>query len=135
MLNLFSPAPVIVLVHRGRRSGRTYRTPLEAIVEDSERSEIIISPIWGEGSDWYRNVLAGGLVEVRRGGEGRPMAWRRLSEDEARQALSAYRRDHPLYSRVIFRTLVRVHGLSGERLDAIARAVPMLALHPPASTQ
>jgi deazaflavin-dependent oxidoreductase (nitroreductase family) len=130
LLNLLSPAPVVVLVHRGRRSGRTYSTPLEAITEDADRGELVVSPMWGEASDWYRNVLAGGLLEVRRDGAGRPMAWRRLSEEEAREALSAYRRAHPRYSRMVLWMLARGHGLSGERLEAVARAIPMLALRP-----
>jgi deazaflavin-dependent oxidoreductase (nitroreductase family) len=128
LLNALSPAPVVVLVHRGRRSGRIYRTPVEAITEDASRGEIVISPMWGESSDWYRNVLAGGLVEARRLGEGQQMEWRILSDDERREATAAYRRDHPIYARAILWMLVRVHGLSGDPVDAVARALPMLAL-------
>jgi deazaflavin-dependent oxidoreductase (nitroreductase family) len=128
-----SPAPIVVLVHRGRRSGKIYRTPVEAIVEDAERGEIVVSPMWGENSDWYRNVLAGGLVEARLRGEGRQLEWRRLSEEERRLALSAYRREHPVYSRLILRMLARIHGVAGDPAEGVARAIPMLALHRPAS--
>jgi deazaflavin-dependent oxidoreductase (nitroreductase family) len=128
LLNALSPAPVVVLVHRGRRSGRIYRTPVEAITEYASRGEIVVAPMWGEHTDWYRNVLAGGLVEARRQGESQRMEWRILTEDERREATAAYRRDYPLYARAILWMLVRVHGLSGDPVEAVARALPMLAL-------
>jgi deazaflavin-dependent oxidoreductase (nitroreductase family) len=128
LLNLLSPAPIVVLVHRGRRSGRIYRTPVEGVVEDTERGEIVISPIWGERTDWYQNLLAGGLVEVRRGGEGRRPEWRLLSGEERRRATATYRREHPLYGRAILRMLVAVHGLAGDPVEAVARTLPMVAL-------
>jgi deazaflavin-dependent oxidoreductase (nitroreductase family) len=127
-----SPAPVVVLVHRGRSSGRTYRTPVEAIAEDADREEVVVSPMWGERSDWYRNVRAGGLLEVRRQGEGRRVEWRPLGEEERRRALARYRASHPLYSPLILSILCRLHGLSGDPGDAVARGLPMLALRPPA---
>jgi deazaflavin-dependent oxidoreductase (nitroreductase family) len=128
LLRGLSPAPIVILVHRGRRSGRVYKTPVEAIAEDAERGEIVVSPMWGENSDWYRNVLAGGLIEARMRGESHPMGWRRLSEAERRQAISIYRRDHPVYSRAILRMLVFLHDLDGDPVEAVVRALPMLAL-------
>lgn len=135
LLNGLSPAPIVVLVHRGRRTGRIYKTPVEAIAEYAERGEVVVSPMWGERSDWYRNVLAGGLVEARRTGEGQRMEWRRLSEKERREAISLYREEHPLYSRLILRMLVRLHRLSGDPVESVVRAIPMLALHRPVSGQ
>lgn len=133
LLRGLSPAPIVILVHRGRRSGKVYRTPVEALVEDAEQGEIVVSPMWGERSDWYRNVLAGGLVEARLGGEGHRCDWRPLSEEEKLQAIATYRRVHPVYSQVILRMLVSLHGLSGEPVEAVARAIPMLSLRRPVS--
>jgi deazaflavin-dependent oxidoreductase (nitroreductase family) len=133
LLNLTSPAPIVVLVHRGRRSGKLYRTPVEAIVTDPERREFVVSPMWGEDSDWYRNVVAGGLVEVRVQGERRQYEWRRLNEADSLEAVSAYRRRHPVYARVILRILVWIHGLTGDPIEAVARALPALSLRPAAS--
>jgi deazaflavin-dependent oxidoreductase (nitroreductase family) len=131
LMRWLSPAPIVVLVHRGRRSGRIYRTPVEALVEDAERGEIVISPMFGENADWYRNVIAGGLLEARLGGEAHEMEWRRLSDEESELATAAYRREHPLYSRLIFWMLARLHGRPGDRPEAVAAALPMLALHRP----
>ena len=62
---------VIVLVHRGRRTGKLYRTPVEVMIDRPERGEIIVAPMWGRETDWYSNVVAGGLAEVHVRGEQR----------------------------------------------------------------
>jgi deazaflavin-dependent oxidoreductase (nitroreductase family) len=128
ILQALSPALVIVLVHRGRKSGRLYKTPVEILVDDPERGEFVVSPMWGRNSDWYRNVVAGGLVEVHVRGEVRQVEWRELDEAERRAAINAYREAHPFYSRVILRMLVRVNGFEGEPEEAVIRELPMLGL-------
>jgi deazaflavin-dependent oxidoreductase (nitroreductase family) len=128
LLQALSPAPVIVLVHRGRRSGRVFKTPVEILVDDPEQGELVVAPMWGRESDWYRNVIAGGLVEVHVRGEERQVEWRVLDEAQRRAAMDAYRTAHPLYSRIILRMLVRVNRLEGDPEQAVLREIPMLAL-------
>jgi deazaflavin-dependent oxidoreductase (nitroreductase family) len=119
--------PIVILTHRGRHTGRTRRTPVEATVEDEESGEVIVLPARGKQSDWYRNIVAGGLVEVRLRGKSFPAAWRRLSEDQKQVALERYVSAHPRFARSIIRGLARRHDLSGEPIPAVARALPMLA--------
>jgi deazaflavin-dependent oxidoreductase (nitroreductase family) len=130
MLQALSPARVIVLVHRGRKSGRVYKTPIEILADDPERGEFVVSPMWGRKSDWYRNVVAGGLVEVHVRGEEQQVEWRALDEAERRAAMDAYRAAHPVYSRIILRMLVGVNGLEGDAEQAVLRELPMLGLRP-----
>jgi deazaflavin-dependent oxidoreductase (nitroreductase family) len=119
---------LVVLVHRGRKSGRLFRTPLEVVVDDRDRGKLVVAPMWGADSDWYRNVVAGGLVEVHVRGENRPVEWRELDEHERRAAMDAYRQAHPVYSGIILRMLVRVNRLKGDPREAVLREVPMLGL-------
>ncbi|NIH84217.1 nitroreductase family deazaflavin-dependent oxidoreductase [Amycolatopsis granulosa] len=50
-----------MIVHRGRRSGRTYRTPVKIFrVADS----LVVALTYGPDSDWVRNVLAAGGCEI-----------------------------------------------------------------------
>jgi deazaflavin-dependent oxidoreductase (nitroreductase family) len=119
---------VIVVVQRGRKSGRLYKTPVEILVDRPEQGEFVISPMWGRDSDWYRNVVAGGLVEVHVRGEARQVEWRELDEVERRAAIDAYREAHPLYSRMVLLMLVRVNGFQGAPEDAVVRELPMLGL-------
>ena len=134
MLQALSPAPVVVLVHRGRKSGRVFKTPIEIMVDDLERGELVVAPMWGRDSDWYRNVVAGGLVEIHVRGERRQVEWRELDQVERRAAMAAYRDAHPVYSRIILRMLVRVNGLDGDPEEAVLRELPILGLRRAALT-
>lgn len=128
LLQATSPATVAVLVHRGRKSGKLYRTPVEVLADDPTRDELFVSPMWGRNSDWYRNVVAGGLVAVHVRGEERQVEWRELDEAGRRAALEAYRKAHPFYSRMVLGMLGRVNKFEGDTLEAAIRELPVLAL-------
>ncbi len=52
---------VMVLVHRGRKSGLLRRTPVNfAVVDD----QIYCTAAFGQRADWYRNILADPRVQV-----------------------------------------------------------------------
>jgi deazaflavin-dependent oxidoreductase (nitroreductase family) len=51
-----------VLEHRGRRSGKVFRTPV--VVRPTPDGFIVPMP-YGETTDWYRNVRAAGGCRVR----------------------------------------------------------------------
>lgn len=53
-----------VIVHRGRRTGRLYRTPVLAFRRDRT---LVIALLYGEESEWVRNLRAGGGLIVRVG--------------------------------------------------------------------
>lgn len=60
-----------VVVHRGRRSGRTYAAPVAARrVADG----FVISLAFGAQVDWYRNVLAAGGGTIRWQGRDHPVS-------------------------------------------------------------
>jgi deazaflavin-dependent oxidoreductase (nitroreductase family) len=56
--------PWVIVCHRGRRSGRLYRTPVNAY---KRGRTLAIVMLYGEHSDWVQNVLAGGGQVVRAG--------------------------------------------------------------------
>jgi deazaflavin-dependent oxidoreductase (nitroreductase family) len=126
-LQALSPATVVVLVHRGRTSGRVFKTPLEILVDDPDTREFVLSPMFGRNSDWYRNVAAGGLIEVHVRDEALQVEWRELNEGERLAALDGYRRAHPIYSRIILAMVMRANGLKGDPQQAL-RDLPMLGL-------
>ena len=51
-----------VIHHRGRRSGKAFRTPV--VVRPTDDGFIVPMP-WGERTDWYRNVSAAGGCVIR----------------------------------------------------------------------
>ena len=58
-------SPVAFMVHRGRRSGREYRTPVMPL---PLRDGFLVSLPYGPDRDWVRNVLAAGHCTLLRGG-------------------------------------------------------------------
>lgn len=72
------------VVHRGRRSGKEYRTPVNLF---RTREGIAIALTYGPDSDWVRNVVAAGEAEIE--------TWRgkyrvqdpRVVHDETRRAM------------------------------------------------
>ena len=52
---------IMVIKHRGRKSGKEYLTPVNYAVEDGE---IYCIAGFGSISDWYRNMLANPKVEL-----------------------------------------------------------------------
>jgi deazaflavin-dependent oxidoreductase (nitroreductase family) len=58
--------PWAVICHRGRSSGRLYRTP---VVARKRGGTLAVAVLYGERSDWVRNLLAAGGGQVVRGGQ------------------------------------------------------------------
>jgi len=60
-----------VIQHRGRRSGKTFRTP---VVVRATRDGFVVPLPWGDRTDWYRNVRAAGECVIRWKDRDYPMA-------------------------------------------------------------
>ncbi len=120
--------PLALITYRGRRTGKTYRRPVEALVEYVERGEIVVTPIRGKRSDWYRNVLAGGLIGVRFRGRNHEAEWRELAEDERRSVLRRYLAEHPIFGRQILSGMARGHRGSGDPVADAASAGTLVSL-------
>ena len=67
--------PYASIEHVGRRSGRHYSTPVVASVHDDK---LYVAVLYGEESDWVRNVIAADGAEVRRLGRTRRIESPRL---------------------------------------------------------
>ena len=71
-----------VVVHRGRRSGRVYQTPVNVFTAGDG---YVIALTYGPGSDWVRNVLAEGGCELRTRGRVIAVTSPRVFHDETRR--------------------------------------------------
>ncbi len=72
-----------VLVHRGRKSGAEYRTPLNAWLGEDD---IIVALTYGRDTDWLKNLTAadgGEIIAGRKGLPGGAAAVHRARGDEA----------------------------------------------------
>jgi deazaflavin-dependent oxidoreductase (nitroreductase family) len=70
-----------VVIHRGRRSGRLYQTPVNVFAaEDS----YLFALTYGPDTDWVKNVRAAGGCELRTRGRAIRLTSPRLYHDQSR---------------------------------------------------
>ncbi|HEX5040700.1 MAG TPA: nitroreductase family deazaflavin-dependent oxidoreductase [Candidatus Limnocylindria bacterium] len=128
----------LLLVHRGRRSGRRYETVVEVVSYGDETDESVVLAGWGARTQWLRNVEAGGALAVETAGRRFKPLVRRLEIDEAAAVLAEYERRNRLIAPIVRRVLSRLVGWRYDGSAASRRRLviqlPMLAFRPDRST-
>ena len=115
---LFEGAPMVLLHHGGRRSGREYVTPVMYLPHESEPGIIYVFATKGGAAnnpDWYHNLTAAGHGSVERGTETYSVTVRELTGTEHDRIYAEQARRYP--------------GFAGyERQTAGVRTIPVLEL-------
>jgi deazaflavin-dependent oxidoreductase (nitroreductase family) len=120
----------LLLTHRGRKSGRVYRTVLEVVRYDPSRQATVAVSGWGEKSDWFRNLKAGPALEVRTGRECYAPKQRFLTPEEVYAEIVDYERRHPWAMRIVPPLLgFKLDGSEAAR-RAFADSLRMVAFRP-----
>ena len=88
-------ATYAVIVHVGRKSGRTYRTPVGA---GPTTDGFVVGLPYGPGADWVRNVVAAGGAMVEH--DGRTVAVDRPEVTDAAAVESLFGRTERLVNRL-----------------------------------
>jgi deazaflavin-dependent oxidoreductase (nitroreductase family) len=73
-----------LVIHRGRRSGRRYQTPVNVF---PAADGYVFALTYGPDTDWVRNVLAAGGCELRTRGRTVRLVSPRLYRDESRRGI------------------------------------------------
>ncbi len=73
-----------IVTHVGRRSGRTYRTPVN-VFRDADR--YVFALTYGRDADWVHNVLDAGRCEIRTRGRTVRLERPEVFTDEARSCV------------------------------------------------
>jgi len=79
---VFDGAPIVLLHHRGRKSGQEYVTPMMYLPDDTDPGTIYVFATKGgapTNPDWYHNLTAAGDGSVERGTEIYSVAVRELT--------------------------------------------------------
>lgn len=124
----------LCLTHCGRHSGRRYRTVLEVVAWHPEAREAVVISGFGRKANWYRNVFAGGAVEIEIARERWLPLVRDIGPREAVKVLADYERRNRLITPIVRRVLSRLaridyDGSSAKRL-AVVTALPLVAFRP-----
>lgn len=124
----------LLLRHRGRRSGRLYRTVLEVVAWRADAREAIVMSGFGVSSQWYKNALAGGATEVQVARLRFIPQVRPLDQEEAAAVLADYERRNRIAAPVVRAVLGRLVGFRYDGSDAArlraVQALPLIAFRP-----
>jgi deazaflavin-dependent oxidoreductase (nitroreductase family) len=122
----------MLLTHRGRRTGRLYKCVLEVLAWRPDTCEAIVLSGWR--SAWYRNVLAGGAVEVAIGHVRFSAQGRVLDLEEGATVLADYERRHRIARPLIRRLLSKLTALpydgSLSARRSVIRVLPVVGFRP-----
>ena len=115
---IFEGAPMVLLHHRGRTSGREYVAPMMYLPHDTEPGVIYVFATKGgapTNPDWYHNVTALGGGSVELGTETYAVTVRELAGEERDRVYAEQARRYPGFAEY-------------ERQTAGVRTIPVLEL-------
>src|SRR6266853_5200887 len=104
---VFEGAPVVLVHHRGRKSGRAYVNPTMYLPDDADNDTIYVFATKGgapSNPDWYYNLTAAGQGTVERGTETYPVTVRELQGDERDRIYDEQARRYPGFADYAKRT-------------------------------
>ena len=81
----FEGAPITLIHHEGRTSGREYVSPAMYLTDDDDDAVVYVFASFGgapEHPDWYYNLTAAGKTDIEIGTETYPVAVTELEGDE-----------------------------------------------------
>ena len=114
----FEGAPLVLVHHRGRKSGHEYVTPMMYLPHDSDPDIIYVFASKGgapTNPDWYHNLTAAPDGSVERGTETYNVTVRELTGGERDRVFAEQGRRYPGFAEY-------------ERQTAGVRIIPVLAL-------
>jgi len=115
---IFEGAPMVLVHHRGRTSGREHVTPVMYLPHDTEPDVIYVFATKGgapDNPDWYRNLAAAGDATIERGTGTYEVTVRELTGAERDRIYAEQARRYPGFAEY-------------ERQTAGVRIIPVLEL-------
>ena len=122
----------VMITHVGRKSGKSYRTPLEVVVHDTESEEYFVCSGTGPNADWYRNISASPASEI----QVRNTTWvpeqRMLEPAEAAARFAEYEQAHANTAVKLLNSMGQSYdGTDADRVRMMAN-IPMVSFAHPA---
>jgi deazaflavin-dependent oxidoreductase (nitroreductase family) len=94
----FEGAPLVLVHHQGRRSGREYVNPMMYLADDADSGTIYVFATKSgapSNPDWYHNLTASGAGTVERGTETYSVTVRELQGDDRERIYDEQARRFP----------------------------------------
>lgn len=115
----FEGAPMVLVHHRGRRSGREFVTPMMYMPDEQNPDDVVY--VFGSKAgaptnpDWYYNLTAAGEATVERGGSTYPVTVAEVTGDRRDSIYAEQARRYPGFAEY-------------EEKTSGIRTIPVLAL-------
>jgi deazaflavin-dependent oxidoreductase (nitroreductase family) len=103
----FEGAPMVLVHHFGRKSGRDYVTPVMYLPDETDDKVIYVFASKGgvpSNPDWYYNLTTAGEGSVERGTDNHPVTVRELTGDERDRVYAEQARRYPGFADYAKRT-------------------------------
>lgn len=115
----FEGAPIVLVHHKGRKSGRDLVAPMMYLAADDDPATIYVYASKAgapDNPDWYHNLVAAGSAEVEVGTERYPVKVTELTGADRDRVYAEQARRYPGFAEY-------------EQKTAGIRTIPVLALH------
>ncbi|MES9810602.1 nitroreductase family deazaflavin-dependent oxidoreductase [Streptomyces cinereoruber] len=109
---------LLLLIHTGRKSGRSQEVVLEVVARDPARATWTIASGFGPDAQWYRNLRHTPQATIQPGRRYRAVTARFPTPEEGGGIMVEYARRHPRAAR----TLCRLMGFPVDGSTAAYRA-------------
>jgi deazaflavin-dependent oxidoreductase (nitroreductase family) len=117
---------LVMIEHRGRKSGKLYRTVIEVAGRGTVDGTYIVTSGTGPNADWYRNLVAGCLEAVWVGSRRSGATVRFLDAAEAGPVFAEYELAHSKTAIKLMKTMgVSYDGTDAGRVEMM-RQIPMV---------
>ncbi len=124
----------LLLTHQGRKTGQLRHTALDVMRFDPATKECLVISMYGERSDWFRNIMAHPALEVQTGRDRFVPEQRILPPEEAQAVMTAFWQQYPRAVRLSLRLLGFQYEDSEESRQAILSALRVVSFRPQASS-
>lgn len=122
---------MLLLNHRGRKSGLLRQAVLEVIEHDTESGSYLLASGFGKNSDWYQNILNTPQVSVQVGLKKIQALALPLDPDASGQALVRYGRRHPQAVRTLARWIgYELDGTEDQLAELGRDHIPVVSIQP-----
>ena len=114
----FEGAPMVLVHHRGRKSGREFTSPMMYMADEQDSDTIYVFASKAgapTNPDWYYNLVAAGQAEVEVGTEKYPVSVREVTGDKREKIFNLQASLYPGFAEYAAKT-------------AGIRTIPVLAL-------
>jgi deazaflavin-dependent oxidoreductase (nitroreductase family) len=118
---------LLLVTHRGRRSGSVFQTAVEVVEHDRDTREYFVCSGTGPSADWYRNLHASPALAVQVRNRRWVPSHRFLDAGEAADRFASYEAAHPRVARILLDSMGNSYDGTEAGRIAMMADMPMVA--------